>query len=109
VLLDTILFDFTFVHPQKYIIKFARVLGMDKIAARRAWSVLMVSPLTRLIYKDSYYCPVSASYTPQELALASLFSAQAFIDQKNGKPVDVEAVKAVCGKFHCEFANVMSM
>jgi hypothetical protein len=92
----------------RYVIKFARVLGMDKIATRRAWSVLMV-PLQSVTVQDSYYTPVSVNFAPQELALASLFVAQAFLDQQLGKMVDVDAVKGVCKRFHCVDVNVMSM
>ena len=67
-ILETQCFDFRQRHPQSYLIKFARRLGVSKDLTKLAWDIVF----------DSYRTYLPLKSTPHTIALASLILASHF-------------------------------
>lgn len=79
-LLETIGFNFHYVQPHKFLIKFAKKINVSKETARLAWSIL----------ENSYKCPLSVQFPPHIIASACLLIANCQLETTQLSLKDLE-------------------
>lgn len=91
-LLELFVFDFQLIHPHKYLVKFAKVVGVNKEDCGKAWSILedrySISIFFQTNLFSSYYLDVCIRFHPQEIALACLYISTTLSSSTTFNPQD---------------------
>ncbi|KAI8805436.1 cyclin-like protein [Cladochytrium replicatum] len=95
-LLEATGFNFRYVHPSRFLVKFIKRMNGHKLLGRRAWAVL----------EDSYRTTISVQFTPQTIALACIVVASKLISHE-GRP-DLGSIPSELPfkSFRCEAEDV---
>ncbi|CAG8512727.1 7542_t:CDS:2 [Ambispora leptoticha] len=72
-ILESICFDFKVQDPYKYIIKFTKKLGGQKVIAEKAWKIC----------NESYKTTMCLRFPPHTIAASSIYLAAHFLDKKD--------------------------